>query len=410
MPCNSPNKVFYTGINPETGKKKILYTSRFVDYIWRRSPVDRWQLGTIQESSTQTHGTKNEAVYKEVLSNLKPPAGGQLIIDSDLVPCGQCIGCRLDYARQWATRCMLEVKQYPKNSCWFVTFTYDDDHLPEYGRDVQVTDPDTGKKSWQHIQDEIVNPITGEYKHPPLRSVSKYEHQKLMKRIRKHYGNDIRFFMSGEYGEKSFRPHYHYLLFGVQFDDLVLYKSNFRGDPMYNSDSLVKNVWSKDAEGRWSDGSDGREVTPVGYVVVAPVTFDTANYVARYTLKKAKSLSKEAYEELGIEPEFCLMSRRPGLGKEYFEDNYEYIYECDEINLPGFDGSITVKPPAYFDTLLDKLDPESAADVKSKRRNISELAADTLAYRNPGLDLEDVYSASSRRLENKVIFKKKGEI
>lgn len=409
MPCNSPNKVFYTGINPETGKRKILYTSRFVDYIWRRSPDDRWQLGTLSEARTDTHGTRNPSTYKNILSGLVAPAGGQLITDSDLVPCGQCIGCRLDKSREWAARCMLEAKNYPKNSCWFVTFTYDDDHLPPYGRDIQVQD-NNGKKIWKHVDEEVVNDLTGEIKHPPFRSVSKREHQLLMKRIRKHYGNDIRFLMSGEYGSKSFRPHYHYILFGIQFDDLVFYKSNWRGDIMYNSDSLVKNVWSKDAKGRWSDGSDGREVTPVGYVVLAPLSFDSANYVARYTMKKAHDLQKDEYIKLGVEPEFCLMSRRPGLGKEYFDDNYECIYECDEIILPGADGAFTVKPPTYYDTLLDKLDPGAMDHIKDKRRSIGDDAADTLAYRNPGLDMEDVYEASSRRLENKVIFKKRGEI
>ena len=415
MPCNSPNRVFYTGINPETGKKLIFYTSRFVDYIWRRDPESPWQTARLPESQTQLHGTKNEAVYRNALNKLVAPPGGQLIIDSDLVPCGQCIGCRLDYCRQWATRCMLEAKDYPKGSCWFVTFTYDDEHLPEYGRDVKVNNyyltRDVNNKEhrvkideskpfqyWKHIDDELVNPITGEIKHPPLRSVSKKTHELLMKRIRKRYGDGIRFFMSGEYGDKSFRPHYHYLLFGIQFNDLVFYKRNWRGDLFYNSPSFERATWTDDKGDR------------LGYVVLSPLSFDNANYVARYTLKKAKMIQKDEYKKLGIEPEFCLMSRKPGIGKEYFEDNYEYIYQTDEIILPGHDGAITVKPPSYYDTLYDKLDSESMDSVKDKRRCISDDAAYNLAYRNPGLDLEDVYESANRRLQNKVIFKKKGEL
>ena len=44
------------------------------------------------------------------------------------LPCGQCIGCRIDYSRQWANRCLLELKYH--DSAWFCTFTYDDDHVP----------------------------------------------------------------------------------------------------------------------------------------------------------------------------------------------------------------------------------------------------------------------------------------
>ena len=45
-----------------------------------------------------------------------------------LLPCGQCIGCRIDYSRTWAIRCLHESKLHDENS--FLTLTYDDDHLP----------------------------------------------------------------------------------------------------------------------------------------------------------------------------------------------------------------------------------------------------------------------------------------
>lgn len=412
MPCNSPNKVFYTGINPETGKKKIFYTSRFVDYIWRYDPDDRWKTGRYPGSYTATYGKKNEAVYKADLDGLKPPSGGQLITESDLVPCGQCIGCRLDYSRSWAARCMLEAKSYPKGSCWFVTFTFDDEHLPPYGRDIRVKnywtetvddkeirhkiDESKPFQYWDHVDQEVVNAITGEIKHPPFRSVSKKTHTNLMKKIRNNYGKDVRFLASWEYGSKSFRPHGHYLFFGLQFNDLVLYANNWRGDPMYNSDTFVEKVWS-DKQGR-----------PLGHVVIAPLSFDSANYVARYTLKKAHDIQKDEYLQLGVEPEFVVMSRKPGIGKAYFDNNYEVIYECDEIIVPGADGAITLSPPPYYDTLLERIDPKAIDDIKAKRRIISNDAANTLAYRNPGIDMEDVYESADRRFKNKVIFKKKG--
>jgi len=45
------------------------------------------------------------------------------------LPCGQCIGCRLERSRQWAMRCIHEA-QLHQNNC-FITLTYDDEHLPK---------------------------------------------------------------------------------------------------------------------------------------------------------------------------------------------------------------------------------------------------------------------------------------
>lgn len=48
-------------------------------------------------------------------------------LDTFLIPCGQCVGCRLDYSRRWATRLMLELECH--TSAFFLTLTYDDDHI-----------------------------------------------------------------------------------------------------------------------------------------------------------------------------------------------------------------------------------------------------------------------------------------
>ena len=113
------------------------------------------------------------------------------------LPCGQCIGCRIDYSRQWANRCLLELKYH--DSAWFCTFTYDDDHVPR----TYYPDPETGEAI-------------------PALTLQKRDFQLLMKRIRKKFENDkIRFFMSGEYGSQTFRPHYHAILFGLHLDDLL---------------------------------------------------------------------------------------------------------------------------------------------------------------------------------------------
>lgn len=66
-------------------------------------------------------------------------------VNSIQVACGQCGGCRLERARQWAIRCMHEAKFHQVNS--FITLTYDDEHLPEDGS-LKLRD-------WQQFADKL---------------------------------------------------------------------------------------------------------------------------------------------------------------------------------------------------------------------------------------------------------------
>ena len=100
------------------------------------------------------------------------------------VPCGKCIGCRLDYSRKWAIRCVLEAQMHKENC--FLTLTYDDEHLPK------------GEK------------------------LEKEEMQKFWKRLRKATGTKIRYYMAGEYGTEGGRPHYHACVFGWKPRDTVV--------------------------------------------------------------------------------------------------------------------------------------------------------------------------------------------
>lgn len=158
MPCNSPNKVFYIGVNRETGKNKILFSSRSASFIYRHSVNDRWIVA-------YNDNLENAALFRS--------RGYQVIEDCDLVPCGQCLGCRLDYARQWSARIMAEKTKYPDDYCWFITLTFDDDHLPQPNMIPDKVDKETG---------EIIT-----FKPSPFSSVSKRTHQLFMKRLRKKF-------------------------------------------------------------------------------------------------------------------------------------------------------------------------------------------------------------------------------
>lgn len=241
-----------------------------------------------------------------------------------LVPCQQCLGCRIDYSRKWADRIVMEQLESPPNSCFFVTLTYNDEAI---------------QKNLTGFSSEVI--VDGDYVNIQAATLVKKDFQDFNKRLRKfysdHYDHDgIRFFMSGEYGSKYKRPHYHVCYFNLPIQDLQLYSTNFRGDPLYTSPTLER-LWGN------------------GYVVIGELNWECAAYTARYVVKKFKGKdSSEYYQQLGnILPEFCLSSRRPGLAASYFDNHMEQIYRQDSIQLPSTekrDGHTSV--PRYFDKLL----------------------------------------------------------
>lgn len=226
------------------------------------------------------------------------------------VPCGQCLECRIQHARTWADRCVLEAKQYKDN--YFVTLTYDDAHLP-------------AKNSLQ--PKDLTN---------------------FMKRLRKHFeGTKIRFLACGEYGDTSRRPHFHVLLFNCPLDDLSY---NFQ---LMENGRLVNHLrpvnkgdlkFSKTIYELWQYQ---------GMISVAPFNYDTAAYVSQYVTKKCNPNMKQLYDELGIVPEFIRMSNRPGIGAQYFQD-HDDIHDIGHVIVPC-DGEAHVSAvPRYYDKLFQK--------------------------------------------------------
>ena len=231
------------------------------------------------------------------------------------VPCGQCVGCRLERSRQWAMRCLHE-KRFHKESC-FVTLTYDNEHLPAGG------------------------------------TLVKRDYQLFMKRLRKVKGEGVRFFACGEYGERNARPHYHALLFNCDFLDKLRFSQNKRGDVTYTSKSL-HDMW------------------PLGHHVIGDVTFDSAAYVARYVVKKITgSRAAEHYAVIDGDgqvydrtPEFTLMSRRPGIGSSYYDKYASEVYAHDSVIVNGLE----VRPPRFYDTRYELHHPSEFDKLKIKRR------------------------------------------
>lgn len=263
MPCYHPIPMWHSkNINKETGKRPL--TANYGD-AWR-------PLGCLPQT-----------IY---------------------VPCGQCVGCRLEYSRQWAMRCVHEFETAGRVGS-FITLTYNPDNLP----------PD-GKVHKEHVQ-------------------------KFFKRLRKKFGSGIRFFACGEYGHNFKRPHYHAIIFGLQFPDLIIHTVK-HGYQYYRS-PILERLW------------------PYGFSLVGNVTFESAAYVARYVFKKQKGDDVDD----SLQP-FVLMSRMPGLGHDWYDKYKNQIYPNDFIVIR--DG-ITCKPPQYYDSLLQQDNPDLYEQVKQARQD-----------------------------------------
>lgn len=276
---------------------------------------------------------------KKILKFLKPSDfqfgvhdGDQRVID---IPCGQCIGCRMDYAREWANRLLLELQDHDQKNCFFVTLTYDD----------------------QCIKDKCLraysDPTTGVVEGYSL-SLCKRDLQLFMKRLRKAVEPArIRFYAVGEYGGQTFRPHYHLILFNLPLPvgDLSFYKKSPLGYD-YSNSALISKCW------------------PYGWNVVAPVTWESCCYTARYMLKKQKGKNASVYDDFSLEAPFSVCSRKPGIA-------YSYIERCGDFSkvrsiVVGTDrGSKQFPPPRYLERIFADSHPEEG----KKRQRIRRLSA-----------------------------------
>lgn len=228
------------------------------------------------------------------------------------LPCGQCQGCRLERSRQWAVRCIHESKMHKQNC--FITLTYND----------------------ENYQYDLI------YRH----------FQKFLKRLRKRYGN-VRYYMAGEYGSQTNRPHFHACLFGIDFDDKKLFRSLPSGSHLYTSKKL-------------------EELWPFGYSTIGDVTFESAAYVARYVMKKVTGHNAESHYQIAcpitgeikpITPEFNRMSLKPGIGKTFLEKYKSDIYPNGTMIINGS----KQKPPRYYEKWYAELEPLKYEELQYER-------------------------------------------
>lgn len=244
--------------------------------------------------------------------------------------CGRCIGCRVERARQWTLRVMHEASLYKENGSAFVTLTYDESNVP-------------GDCSLRYR-----------------------DFQLFLKRLRRRLApRKIRFYMCGEYGEQLGRPHFHAAIFNCDFSaDRYVWRDFGSGHVVYRS-PLLEDAWR------------------LGACSIGELTQESANYIARYVLKKVygdlaaihyQVVDPETGEVMWKVPEFTRMSNggrtgQGGIGYSWFQKWHRDVFPHDRVVVRGR----PVKPPRYYDVLYRRLDALGHADIKEQRSDAARL-------------------------------------
>lgn len=204
------------------------------------------------------------------------------------VPCGKCIECRLEYAREWAVRGQHESLCY-KDSI-FLTLTFDE----------------------KNIGDNKLN---------------YHEFQLFMERLNYETKTRPAFMVSGEYGDRTGRKHYHVIIFGYRPTDAYPIRRTPDDHLVYRSPTIEK-IWKH------------------GLTEFGSVTFESISYIARYCLKKRGNPETD--------PLFKT-SRFKAIGKSWLEKNFEDIFNTGIcITRDGF----FTKIPRYYEKWFNKNHPE----------------------------------------------------
>ena len=275
------------------------------------------------------------------------------------VPCGRCIGCRIQRSQDWALRCYHEASGYKQNC--FITLTFNEEHNK---KSLTVKDFQLFMK---RLRKKFVP------KNPYNKKTQKEQYYEFHKKYR------IRFFHCGEYGtvcgncglsetkchqariitkcsqfKKDIgRPHHHACIFNFDFPDKVLWKIK-KGNKLYRS-RILEELWT-----------DPKTKRSLGFSTIGEVTFESAAYVARYVLKKFNNKDEQKLMEhyKGKSPEYITMSRRPGIGKDWFTKFKEGVYPDDFVLTNKLR---KMKPPKYYDYLYETDEPVKMRKIKAKR-------------------------------------------
>lgn len=316
---------------------RIPWTEALLGNGWQRH-----RLADLYEKRVHNDGVIIQRPEFEMLQREYP----NLASKCQQIPCGKCIQCRLAYSREWANRCIAELKTAA--NAIFVTLTYSTEYL-KFSPYVDSSSGEVG-----------VRPVL----------VPK-DLQNFFKRFRAYCRdelgyNGIRFFACGEYGDKGLRPHYHAIIYNVPakiWENSHIYRPADELPGLFTSPLLDK-LW------------------PFGMVVFGDVNWSTCAYVSRYVVKKRKGEDRKAQrvaQEMIFpgqpwQDEFVRMSRRPGIGREYYEAHKDQMYNDDAMYVNVNGKMQAVKPAKYYDKLYDVEHHRKLKQIKLKRSKAGVLS------------------------------------
>lgn len=232
------------------------------------------------------------------------------------LPCSECEYCMMQRSKDWALRMVHELQSHSR-AC-FITLTYDDTNLPSNG------------------------------------SLVKRDFQLFMKRLRKEFKDvTIRFYHCGEYGSRFLRPHYHAILYGVDFDDRVFFSK--KCDKTTYVSPTLQRLW------------------PAGFSTVSDVTLESCAYVARYCMKK---IHRASDCRRGVQPEYSTMSLKPAIGHEWYHKFKDDLFPKDFVTHLGR----MYRVPRFYCSLYEHENPDAMSVIKQKRRELvlnNKVAFDT---------------------------------
>lgn len=226
------------------------------------------------------------------------------------VPCGKCGACRSNRRTDWVTRLQEESKLHP---AWFITLTYTEENVPKLYTDEGY-----------------------------LMTLEKTDLQKFFKRLRKMLKSRIKYYAVGEYGSKTLRPHYHIILFGIS-------------NNITEVTELIIKAWMLRGQ-------------PIGKVDVQHSNTKALNYTLKYILKQNKDFLKN----LGVNPNFSLMSKN--LGINYVEKRKNWHLEDTTRNYVVKENGLKTRLPRYYkEKLYDKRTQERNGKI-AQETNIEKWA------------------------------------